>query len=313
MKKFLLPLLAILIAFSSCKSIYKCGDPVPEKAPKLMGKRLKAVVKERDMLCKRISDNETTIDALNTENDSLNSLIRTLNTSNDSLNKQLDYLNKQLDVLNSKSLSDADKFNKALKLKSDQLAEKEQEIAEREKSLQQLREALNQKEQATERLNKSIKNALLGFGGDLLSVETRDGKVYVSMSNKLLFESGSATVGDKGKEALKSLAEVMNANPDIDIQVEGHTDNDPFRVKPGTDAKVITVRDNWDLSVMRATSVVRVLTEDYNVNPKSVLAAGRGEYFPKANNSTAEGKAQNRRTEIIISPRLDQVLNMLNK
>ena len=135
-------------------------------------------------------------------------------------------------------------------------------------------------------------------------MEIRDGKVYVSMSDKLLFKSGSAAVEPKGVNALKVLADILNKNPDIQILVEGHTDNVPI--------KTALYKDNWDLSVGRATTITRMLNEVYGVQATRMTASGRGEYYPKADNTTQEGKAMNRRTEIILSPKLDEIMNLLN-
>lgn len=137
-----------------------------------------------------------------------------------------------------------------------------------------------------------------------LSVEIKNGKVYVSMSDKLLFKSGSVAVESKGVEALQVLADVLNKNADIDILVEGHTDSIPI--------KTALFKDNWDLSVVRATSIVRLLSQDYKVSSTRVTASGKGEFFPKATNSTPEGRAKNRRTEIILSPKMDELMNLLN-
>jgi chemotaxis protein MotB len=123
------------------------------------------------------------------------------------------------------------------------------------------------------------------------------------MSDKLLFKSGSAAVEAKGKDALKVLSEVLNKNADIDILVEGHTDNVPINTQ--------VYKDNWDLSVSRATSIVRILTEDYKIKPTRLTASGKGEYFPKSDNSTSEGRARNRRTEIILSPKLEEIMQLL--
>jgi chemotaxis protein MotB len=123
------------------------------------------------------------------------------------------------------------------------------------------------------------------------------------MSDKLLFKSGSSAVEDKGKDALKLLADVLDKNTDIDILVEGHTDNVPI--------KTSVYKDNWDLSVARATSIVRILTNDYKIVPTRLTASGKGEFFPKADNETSEGRAKNRRTEIILSPKLDELMKLL--
>jgi len=152
-------------------------------------------------------------------------------------------------------------------------------------------------------LNNIVKNALLGFNPDELSVQMKNGKVYVSMSDKLLFKSGSADVEAKGKDALKKLAGVLNKSANIDILIEGHTDTVPI--------KTPVYKDNWDLSAARATSVVRLLTNEYQLDPKRLTASGKGEFFPVASNKTPEGKAKNRRTEIILSPKLDELFKLI--
>jgi chemotaxis protein MotB len=133
----------------------------------------------------------------------------------------------------------------------------------------------------------------------------RDGKVYVAMSDKLLFKSGSDAVEKRGKEALAMLADVLTKQPEIDMFIEGHTDNIPIKTTRFT--------DNWDLSVLRSTSVVRILTNEYKVNPAQIIPSGRSQYFPVADNTTPDGRAKNRRTEIILSPKLDKLFQMLNE
>ncbi len=133
--------------------------------------------------------------------------------------------------------------------------------------------------------------------------EQKDGKVYVAMSDKLLFQSGSARLDKRGEEALGKLAEVLNKQTDIDVFIEGHTDNKPINT--------VQFKDNWDLSVIRATSVVRILIKNYHVNPLQIQPSGRGEYMPVDDNETAEGRSKNRRTEIIMAPKLDKLFQML--
>ncbi|MBP5741969.1 MAG: OmpA family protein [Paludibacteraceae bacterium] len=297
---------ASVLVVPSCKSVYKCGDPVPAKKSFFWGNRLRTVIDERDMLCNRISEDEADIDSL------IRDTVR-LHNSLVAKEKSLDSLTALYNELNDSKLSDAEKYNKALKQKSDEIAAKEKQLAEREQALKKLQDALNKKEDAANALNESIKKALRGFNTDELQVTEKDGKVYVSLSNKLLFASGSVTVNQKGHDALKALADVMNKNTNIDIEVEGHTDNVPFRVKPGNETGGIVVKDNWDLSVMRATSIVKILTDEYKVDPKQVHASGRGEFFPKADNASEEGRSANRRTEIILSPKIDEVLNLIKK
>ncbi len=174
-----------------------------------------------------------------------------------------------------------------------------QDLQEREARVQELEAAIAEKDAKLSALQEKISQALLGFSDTDLSVREENGKVYVSMSQNLLFPSGSKTINRAGKEAIDKLAEVLKANPDIAITVEGHTDSEG-------DAAY-----NWDLSVARATSVVKELTTD-GVDPKRITASGRGEFYPVASNETAAGRAQNRRTEIILSPRLDALYNIIN-
>ena len=178
-------------------------------------------------------------------------------------------------------------------------------LSEREKTIRQLENIINEQNQKVKNLLGSVKDALLGFSSEDLSVREEGGKVYVAMSDKLLFESGKAVVNEQGREALGKLADVLNRQTDIDVYIEGHTDSIPI--------KTAVFKDNWDLSVIRATSVVRILTETYGVNPLQILPCGRGEFKPVDVNTTPEGKARNRRTEIIMAPRLDKLFQMLQE
>lgn len=183
------------------------------------------------------------------------------------------------------------------------LAEKKKELDEREATISQLQGVINEQNAKVKNLLDNVKKALQGFSSDELTVREEGGKVYVAMSDKLLFESGKAIVNEQGKNALDKLADVLNRQTDIDVYIEGHTDSIPI--------KTAIYQDNWDLSVIRATSVVRILTETYAVNPLQIQPSGRGEWKPVDTNSTNEGRARNRRTEIIIAPRLDKLYEML--
>ena len=185
------------------------------------------------------------------------------------------------------------------------LGEKLKELDEREKTIQKLQGMIDQQNATVQSLLNSVKDALLGFSSDELTVREQNGKVYVAMSDKLLFQSGSAKLDKRGEEALGKLAEVLNKQTEIDVCIEGHTDNKPIHTAQ--------FKDNWDLSVIRATSVARILIEKYKVNPLQIQPSGRGEYMPVADNETAEGRAKNRRTEIIMSPKLDKLFQMLKK
>ncbi|PJA07342.1 MAG: flagellar motor protein MotB [Flavobacteriales bacterium CG_4_10_14_0_2_um_filter_32_8] len=289
-------LISIVIFLSSCVPTYKCGEPIPNK--KIIGsKKLKNLVKERDELCTNLAGKEVENAKLSTEKMKLNSDLTTLQNQHQTLNEKYN-------GLLSESSSQSDQYNKTLKEKSNELTQKEKLLADREKALKEMQQIITRKDSITNRLNDILRNALLGFNSEELSVEIKNGKVYVSMSDKLLFKSGSVAVESKGVEALQVLADVLNKNADIDILVEGHTDSIPI--------KTALFKDNWDLSVVRATSIVRLLSQDYKVSSTRVTASGKGEFFPKATNSTPEGRAKNRRTEIILSPKMDELMNLLN-
>ena len=183
------------------------------------------------------------------------------------------------------------------------LNQKKNELNERERTINELQQMINAQNEKVQKLLSSVKDALLGFSSDELTVREKDGKVYVAMSDKLLFQSGSARLDKRGEEALGKLAEVLNKQTDIDVFIEGHTDNKPINT--------VQFKDNWDLSVIRATSVVRILIKNYGVNPLQIQPSGRGEYMPVDDNETAEGRSKNRRTEIIMAPKLDKLFQML--
>jgi len=288
-------IVAGVLFFGSCKPIYQCGQPIPEKN-QLLSKRVKAVIAERDSLC-------TTLEARDNEIIMLKENIESLKGNITDLNQSITDIEKKYNELSGAKLTEAEQFNLALKQKTQELEEKEKLLAEREKALNELRSVIARQDSITKRLNDVLRNALLGFNSDELSVEVKNGKVYVSMSDKLLFKSGSAAVETKGKEAIKVLGGVLDKNRDIDILIEGHTDNVPI--------KTAIYQDNWDLSVARATSIVRILTGEYKIEPTRLTASGKGEFSPRATNETPEGRALNRRTEIILSPKLDEIMQLL--
>lgn len=285
----------------------------------------------------RLNDCEKQKSALQTRVDSLNERIlalseqvaelerdtamageryRRINALNKELQRLYEDLKRQYRELLENCSAQSETLSKSLREKIDELNRKEEELRQLEKRLQdmeaellarerrvkELERLLAQKDSALIALKERIQEALLGFG-DQLQVKIRDGKIYVTMSEKLLFKSGSYTVEPEGKRALKQIAEVIKNQTDFTVMVEGHTDNVPIRTK--------CIQDNWDLSVLRATSVVRILTEEYGVDPKILVAAGRGEHDPVASNDTPEGRAKNRRTEIILIPKLDKIMQLL--
>jgi chemotaxis protein MotB len=172
------------------------------------------------------------------------------------------------------------------------------------KNLAELQAAIHKQDSITNALRKAVADALMGFEGKGLTVHMKDGKVYVSLEEKLLFASGKWVVSKDGTDALKDLAKVLEKNPDINVLIEGHTDNVPLNSQN-------QVEDNWDLSVMRATSIVKILLANGKINPTRLVASGRGEFLPVVPNNSASNKAKNRRTEIILSPKLDELMQII--
>jgi chemotaxis protein MotB len=186
---------------------------------------------------------------------------------------------------------------------SKQLNQSQDEIARQQQRLQQLQALIEQQKRATEALRAKIAEAMKGFSSDQLSVYSKNGRVYVSMQESLLFPSGSAVVNKTGKDALSTLSMALNQNPDINILVEGHTDT--VRIHTSK------YEDNWALSVARSTAIIRLLTQEYGIAPTRVTASGRSQYDPVSDNLSVEGRAKNRRTEIILLPKLDEIAKLI--
>ncbi len=187
------------------------------------------------------------------------------------------------------------------------LGSTEQDLAGKNARITEMQRVLDQKDAATKALRQRVADALLGFNAQDVNVNVKNGKVYVSLSEQLLFKSGSTKVDPKGQEALGKLAVALKGNQDVNVLVEGHTDNVPIK---GTTAS--GARDNWDLSVMRATEITRLLTAG-GMNPAQVTPSGRAEYLPLVANDTPQNKAMNRRTDIILTPKLDELFSILNQ
>mgnify|MGYP002628302490 CR=1 FL=1 len=291
-------LLAAAAAFiSSCASVKPCGDVYTEQQQFFQSKKFKEAVNERDSLCVRTSDLEGVLAA--TEKD----LEQTSSELAD-ISKQLDNAKKEYDQLNLASGAKVAGLSSDLATKQAELDAKEELLKNREERLKMLEEIVRKQDELMNALSDRVKKALMGFDADELSVEMRDGKVYVSMSDKLLFKSGSDAVEPKGVEALQKIAEVMIKNTDINMAIEGHTDSIPIKTN--------RFKDNWDLSVARSVSVVRLL-QDSGLDPQRVTAAGKGEYTPISDNSTKEGRAKNRRTELVLTPKLNELMQLLGQ
>lgn len=240
----------------------------------------------------------------------------------DQLNQSLmDRLNKLL----AGSASDNAKLSGDLQLTKEQLLKKEDELRaleaklnkqkqeldelsaalkQREARVNELEEILRKKDQAAADLKKKLSDALLGFENKGLTITQKNGKVYISMDESLLFASGKTTVEAKGIEALKNVAKVLEQNPDINVMVEGHTDDVPMKGAG-------EIKDNWDLSVMRATSVTKIMLGSAKIDAARIISAGRGEFFPLDTAKTPEARKKNRRTELILTPKLDELLKVL--
>jgi len=255
---------------------------------------------------------------LELEREVLNKDLAKVKSERDKLQADYAALNKKMDVLKSsyaaleKNSDESLKANMAknrelleqLGAKEKALALEQAELNKKNQRLQELEDLIASKEESMRKLKETLSKALNGFEGKGLTVEQKNGKVYVSMENKLLFKSGSWAVGSEGKVAVVEVGKVLGDNPDISVLIEGHTDNDPFGGSG-------PIADNWDLSTKRATAIVAILSENKAVNKQNLTAAGRGEFSPLASNATAEGKAKNRRIEIILTPRLDEISKML--
>jgi chemotaxis protein MotB len=193
-----------------------------------------------------------------------------------------------------------------LDAKGKALAIEQERLNKSSQRLQEMEALIAAKEATMKKLKETLSKALNSFEGKGLTVEQKNGKVYVSMENKLLFNSGSWAVGPEGKKAVVEVGKVLGDNPDISVLIEGHTDDDGFSSSG-------PIANNWDLSTKRATAIVAILSENRAINKQNLTAAGRGEFSPLTSNATAEGKAKNRRIEIILTPRLDEIAEMLNE
>lgn len=195
-----------------------------------------------------------------------------------------------------------------LDAKAKALALEQEKLNASSQRLKELEDLIAAKEASMKKLKETLSKALNGFEGKGLTVEQKNGKVYVSMENKLLFQTGSWAVGVEGKKAVVEVGKVLAQNPDISVLIEGHTDNDKIIGNIGGG-----IESNWDLSTKRATAIVNILGENSGIQKKNLTAAGRGEFAPIMSNDTPEGKAKNRRIEIILTPKLDEISKMLNE
>lgn len=274
---------------------------------------------------KQLADNQKMINGLQKDTSVLGNSYRTLVAKYDKLNTVNEQLLDKYNRLLEGNLADTKKLSGELQNTQEQLLKKQDELKtlaaeleakkksldelsaelkKREARVAELENVLKSKDAAVNDLKKKLSDALLGFEGKGLTITQKNGKVYVSMDESLLFASGSTTVEAKGVEALKKVAKVLEQNTDINVVIEGHTDDVPMVGKGD-------IKDNWDLSVMRATSIVKIITKNSTIDPRRLTAAGRGEYFPIDPAKTPEARKKNRRTEIILTPKLDELFKVL--
>ena len=236
--------------------------------------------------------------------DLLNSTTMKLNvclTEKEALSQQNEYLKKN----NSDLINSSKELTMLTTKGAENLQRSLESLKEKDLKINRLQDALTKKDSVTLALVTSLKKNV-GLDDQDVNISVEKGVVFINISDKMLFKSGSYVVTDKAKSVLDKVAKVINDKPDFECMVEGHTDNVPF-----TGNAILL--DNWDLSVKRATAIVRVLTKDLGVNPKQIIAAGRSEFIPLVDNNTAENRATNRRTRIVILPKIDQFYDMIEK
>ncbi len=272
-------------------------------------------------LNKQIAALKAEVEKLKDSNASLEDKNRRLNQLKNESDALCEKVKQQLDALANASSAEKDKLMKQLAEKEKELLNKAEELNklsaelnklsadlnERDAKVRELENLIARKDSAVQALKKKMLDALKGFNASELSVYEKDGKVYVQLSDKLLFATGSYVVEPKGKDALKKISEVLQKQPDISIMVEGHTDNKPYMSNTTG-----PINSNWDLSVMRASSVTKLMTSEYKLEAARVTPAGRGEFFPVETNETPEGRSKNRRIEIVLTPDIKGIMDILN-
>lgn len=278
MRKITVPIIFVLLitAFSSCVV--------------LSPKKYNTLLAQRDSLSLGWESARTKITFLEEE-------IATLKLDTASLHTQIAGFESKIRGLD-------ENFNSLRTNSTSEISKLYADLQKREVRLKEVEEILRKRDEATNALKNKLQKALLGFQQSGLSVDIRNGKVYVSLTDKLLFSSGSIVIDEKGKLALQELAKVLKTQPEINVSVEGHTDNQ--RV-----VNLGQIKDNWDLSVLRATSVVRFLTEGEKIENSRITATGKGEYQPIEAGSTPDIRSRNRRIEIVLSPKLDELYNLI--
>lgn len=310
--------LGLAVILNSCVSAKKYDElesrtAALQRENREMGSELEDYRRSDEELKKELANLRTDYETITTERNDLMQKLNSLRKNYESLEESYDALEQNSSAAiaensrqNRELLAQLDEKEAALIQEKNRLEKLEKDLAVRSQRIDELESVIAAKDAKMNALREAVSNALTNFEGKGLSVEQRDGKVYVSMENKLLFESGSWAVNSEGRKAVKQLGSVLAENPDIAVLIEGHTDNVPY----GGSGQL---KDNWDLSTKRATSIVQILRENPNIDPQNLTAAGRGEYAPVAPNDSEIGRAKNRRIEVILTPKLDEITRVLNE
>ncbi len=324
------------ILFCLCLSMISC---VPNRKVEELREKMDRCSTEREEYLTKSQSLEKQVNEMSVELEDLNKQIKALRTDTTTMGTSLRKMISQYDKLNrindellskqrqSMQTSEAEnrklmrelleaqedlqrkedalrQLERDLNAKEERLKTLEKELEAREKKVKELQALIDEKERAVRELKEKITEALLGFKDKGITVETKNGRIQVSMEAKLLFPSGSTVINEEGKQALVDLSKVLQDQKDLTILIEGHTDTDEYRGKG-------IIKDNWDLSVMRATAVVKLMVANSTIDPQTLTAAGRGEFVPVDPANTPEAKAKNRRIEIILTPNLDQLFEIL--
>lgn len=289
------------ISDSICKIQNKVSEMQLEKA-RLDSIEIHTIHDKTKVLYKDLSDTyERLLKYNQNENDKFNGDLRDMEKKKNATQAELDIKEASLNKLKDELTG----LQKDLKNREQKMQQLQTDLVSREAKVNELQQVINAKDSAVNALKNNLTQALLGFKDAGLEVNIKDGKVYVSLSEQLLFASGSTVVDKKGKEAIVKLASILSQQPDINILVEGHTDDVPMNG--------VQIKDNWDLSVLRANSIVRILSGEGKIDPKRIISSGRSEYLPLDPGKNAEARKKNRRTEIILSPNLDKLMKLLEK
>jgi chemotaxis protein MotB len=314
---FIVSLFTSCVPISKFNEVKKKSDACTEEEAKNKAENEKLLVtntEQKSQLDRLSKDNEKLVKDSLTRNQAMKQLqldFNKLDRAYSDLQVAQENLSKGSARETTKLLSQLQTTQEDLQKREDMLRklewsldEKKKELEKRDIRLGELESVLQRKDSAVNALKTKVSSALLGFENNGLTVRIRNGKVYVSLEDKLLFKSGSSDVNQSGTNALKKLSKVLEQNNDINVMIEGHTDDVPYRSD-------VAVKDNWDLSVKRATAVVRILLDGTSIDAKRLTASGRSEYFPIEKAKTSEARQKNRRTEIILTPKLDELFKIL--